>query len=269
MNDTPFAKETTMLMEAFAKARQHFYDGTGTGLLAPYGHIAVQNSIPIGWAPFHEMLKDQATHLANDINAFGHHIGQLEAWAQVLPEYGIDDQLGLLMEFVSATAITAVGAPYALRSRLIYSISHLSHQANRNTRCDWPESKLPADADINYKTMVAMADNWTVFPALLTQINALFSESYNDGTGDFRHKYNHRFPPHFQFGISQTVSRTRVKHSGQTTYGFGFVEPLQLDKLTPVLRQQHTVALSAFEQYSELAREQLRAIYATSHDPLS
>lgn len=261
MPNTSFTEETTLLVEALAKARLRFYDGTGHGQLAPYRHIVVRDSVPFEWGPYHSMLEDQASHLTNDINAFGYRIGQLEAWGSVLPEYEMKDQLVLLMELVDPIATTAVGTPYTIRSRLIFSVSHLSHQANRITRSGWLESNLPTDKEINYKTMIKMAESWTTFPALKIKLDMLSDKKLNIATGDFRDKYNHRLPPRFQQGHTQTVSRSWDKSTGVTTYGFGSVEPLRLDKLTPVLREQHSIALSAFEHYSELAREQLRTIY--------
>ena len=261
MATTSFTEETTLLLEALSQARQSFYDGIGHGLLAPYDHIETRDTVSFNWAPYHAMLREQASHLANDINAFGYHIGQLEAWGDILPKYDIDDQLSLLMEIVDSIATTAVAAPYAIRSRIIFSTSHLSHQANRITRRDWSESKLPTDEGINYKTMLKAGDGWSTFPFLKAALDKLFDSKYISNTGDFRNKYHHRLPPRFQHGQTQTVSRDRDVN-GVTSYGFGFVEPLSIAKLGPILRAQHTAALDAFMKYSELAREQLRTIYA-------
>jgi len=263
-----FATETALILAAVRKARERFFEGTGHGPLAPFGHIKTRESVPFFWGPFHAMLEDHAQHLANDVNAFGYHIGQLEAWSAILPDYSVVDQMLLLMEIVDPIATTAIGAPHALRSRFIYSISHLSHQANCITRPGWKESQLPSDNEINYKTMLATADGWGSFPALRSELDCLFDEAFNEATGDFRHKYHHRLPPRFQQGQTQTVTRRRDKASHNTTYGFGFVEPLDLASLTPVLRVKQAIARAAFEAYSELLREQLRAIYRDAAQPL-
>lgn len=259
-----YIEETALLTAAFSAARERFYNAGGAGALAPYDHIETRSSLHISYMPYYSTLEDHLSALANEINSFGYHVGQIEAWAGVLPNYEIVDQLSLLMEFVEPVATTAVGAPYALRSRFIYSTSHLCHQANRFVRSDWSESALPDDSSINYKTMLAVGNGWSRFEAFREALDGIFDAAYESETGGFRHKYQHRLPPRFQHGHTQRVSRQRDNGSDRVSYGFGYASPIQFDELAPKLRARHERALQTFLLYSELIREHISRIHRSS-----
>lgn len=264
MSNPEYLAETELLVSAIRQVRQHCYDDGGIGTLAPYRHILVKQTVGFALAAFHEMLSEHAETLANEINSLGYHIAQCKAWSKVLPSHSVEDQLLLLIECVEATAYAALGSPYALRSRFIFSAAHLCHQANFITRKDWSESRLPKnDRAVDYKTMLAVSDGWKTFSAFKSSLDKLNSEAVTKATGDFRHKYNHRVPPRIAQGQSQIVTRT-VHEDGSSSYGFGYVSPLSLAEIAQVLTEQHSVALEVFAKYSELAREQLSVIYTNA-----
>lgn len=245
--------ETNLLLTAFEKYRKAYVEDALNLELAQYGHIATPNDLPYG-----EMLQEQPTTLANEINRFSHHIEQLAAWSRILPEYPDEARLVLLGEFVEATANVAIGTPYALRSRFIFCASHASHQANLLIREGWLESRLPADKKIDRTVLSSVAENWNGFTKLLDQIDQLGTNEFLAATNDYRHKYNHRLPARFELGLTQFVTRTLC--DGKASYGIGFVRPLELSKLVPTLVHEHKVAMACFEAYSNLLREQLAAV---------
>lgn len=254
------AEENALILDAFAKYRVAFVAKSEPRNLAPYRHFGLRDSIPILWAAYHEMVQDHATGAANELNHFSHHIAQLAAWSEVLPDYEIQDQLVLLMEFVTPIATTATNLPYAIRARLVYSAAHLSHQANLITDSSYSESALPPDDKISYKSLKKVAVSWKSFTAFSSSLLALCDKEYERGTFEFRTKYNHRQPPRFEHGHTGTVTRDFCK-DGRVSYGFGYTEPLKLPVLLPLLRAQHDAGRKAFDLYSELVREQLCAIY--------
>lgn len=259
-----FMEQTALLTAAFSAARKRFYAAGGGGPLAPYDHIETRSPLDISYMPYYGTLEDHLSALANEINSFGYHVGQIEAWAGVLPSHEVVDQLSILMEFVEPIATTAVGAPYALRSRFIFSVSHLCHQANRFVHKHWPESSLPDDRSINYKTMLAVGIPWSRFEPFRKSLDGIFDAAYEAETGDFRHKYQHRLPPRFQHGQTQRVSRQRDGKNGRASYGFGYAPPIQLHELAPKLRTKHRQALKTFQQYSELIREHISRIHPSN-----
>lgn len=257
-------EETVLFLQAFTAYRKAFFASDSSLQLAPYNHIETRDSLPFTWAAYHQMLDDHARSLANDLNHFSYHISQVEAWSKVIRSYEIEDQLGLLIEFIDPIATTCVNYPYAIRSRFIFSVSHLSHQANLISDNSWSESKFPAkDKSIDYKIMLKIADRWSNFKLLEKEFVGLCNEKYINETKNFRNKYHHQYPPRFEHGHTNFVSRN-YGPDGRVSYGFGYIEPLSLENLIPTLIDQHSCSLRCFEHYSNLAREQLSAIYSKS-----
>ncbi|MGB4947867.1 MAG: hypothetical protein WBQ05_11820 [Candidatus Competibacter denitrificans] len=164
------------------------------------------------------------------------------------------------MEFVENIAIVCVNYPSVIRSRFIFSVSHLSHQANRIINSSWKEEELPSDRQINWNTMKYVSTTWPKFASLLLELENLANTAYSQATRQFRDKYHHRYPPKFVLGHTGLVSRI-VETDGRVRYGFGGIEPLRLADLVPLLVEQHQISFVCFERYSDLVREQLEKIY--------
>lgn len=253
-------EETALFREAYSRYRDRYVSTVSELCLAPFRHIETAQSVRMEWAAYHEMFKEHTQEIANELNRFSRHIEQLRCWAEILPEYEDSDQIALLMEFAEPLATCCVNYPYAIRSRFVFSIAHLCHQANRAFRTDWNEDMLPDDRKINYKIMISTLDGWHSAPNIRAYINELCNGDFEDATGGFRNKFHHRYPPRFEIGLTQMVSRIR-QSDGTTSYGFGYVEPLQLDDIVPILREQHSAARACFDSYTDLIREQLSTIY--------
>lgn len=258
MSAETLEQETQLLLEAFAKYRAVYVGDSGPSRLAPYGHITLPEDNRLATFAYREMLRDHAQQLANELNRFRHRIQQLSAWTSVLPAYDVLDQLVLLSEFVDSIASDCVETPYALRNRYFFSVSHLSHQANLLTRTGWLEKKLPADEMIKRGTMLAVAQDWSMFADFSRTLNGLGGAQFTTKTNDYRNKYHHRLPPRFAHGHTQSIKRMPKK--GATTYGIGAVPPLELSALLPALVQQHTLGMECFEAYASLVGEQVGAI---------
>jgi len=262
MDTSGYSEDTSLLLRALGNARLHFYETSTEFELAPYGHIETRSNNPFELAAYHEMLREHVSNLANEVNAFGHRIGQLESWAKVLPEYCVQDQLALAIELVNSIALSALQAPYALRFRAIFAASHLSHQANMAVDLAWKESNLPDDKKINFLIMRKCVERWEASSELIDALTELSDQSFSDATSDFRSRYNHRRPPELVHGISGLVNRSHDRASDKTIYAFGAQPPLQLDVLVSSLADQHSSALRAFHALSALIKEQLAAVYA-------
>jgi hypothetical protein len=93
-----------------------------------------------------------------------------------------------------------------------------------------------------------------------TKFNEICDKRYTSKTGDFRDKHHHRYPPRFELGITQII--TRIKNEGRILYSMGGTEPLKLIELAPLIIEQHKKALLCFHAYSSLVNRQLAEIYA-------
>lgn len=251
-------QETHFLLQAVAEYRAAYVKNGHLGKLAPYGHIVIPDK---SLFVYNNLLQEQAQTLANEINQFCIGLTQLNAWDIVLKQYDQEEKYILLSEFIENIAIVCTSCPKVIRSRFLFSVSHLSHQANLATNSNWKEKELPDDRQINWETMNKVAAAWPHFNPFLIELEKLGNNQYDQATKQFRNKYHHRYPPRFILGATGFVSRTVYK-DGRVVYGLGdSIEPLQLTDILPILLEQHRISLICFEKYSDLVREQLSAIH--------
>jgi|TARA_R100000656_G_scaffold109232_1_gene81256 hypothetical protein len=262
MSVSNLVEETALFVEAYSRYRKIWENGRGPQNLAPYGHVEFPSQIPIHLGMFQGMAEEFLRELANELNRLDTHIEQLGAWMEVHKRYDQEDQMSLIMEFIEPLATVTFGQPSALRSRYIFSLSHTSHQANLHSQEGWSESKLPSDGGINYKVMKRCSENWAAFTRFAERFDNIDDSPWKTQTREYRNKYHHRFPPRFELGQTEYITRS-IHEDGNASYGFGGAEPLSIDSLLPHLREQHQQARSCFDLYSELIKEQWAAIYVS------
>lgn len=257
-------------MQAVAQYRAVYVKNGYLGKLAPYRHIDIPNELP---PIYYDFLQEQAQTLANEINHFCIGLTQLNAWDIVLKQCDLKEKHILLSEFIENTAIVCTSYPTVIRSRFLFSVSHLSHQANLATNSNWKEKELPDDRKIDWKTMNKVAAAWSHFNSFLIELEKLGNNQYDQSTKQFRNKYHHRYPPRFILGATGFVSRTIYKDDHtETKYTYslgGCIEPLQLTDILPILLEQHRISLICFERYSDLVREQISAIHELQRSRVS
>jgi hypothetical protein len=256
------AEETEMFINAYTMARKKFIELGGLTEIAPYQHIERRSTVQADWLMYHQMLEEHSRELSNELNKFGHQCRQLSAWAQVLRGYEAEDKMALMREFVESIATSCVSHPHTLKARFVFSVSHLAHQARLITDPHWSEKDFPVDKKIIEETMVKVAKPSEEYAQFKKDFDELISADYISATGQFRDKHHHRYPPRFEMGRTQLV--TRIREDEKIMYGFGGVEPLKLRELTPLLLEQHEKAMRCFYSYSALARRQLAEIYGTA-----
>ncbi len=90
----------------------------------------------------------------------------LKGWSEVLDHSESDDKRRqIVFEFVTPIATLAINLPYVIRSRFIYSVVHLCHQANRIKQPEWIDY-LPPDDDIYFKYADQYANDWKKYQKL-------------------------------------------------------------------------------------------------------
>lgn len=249
------------LTDDFARFLEVRRNLASSGQLAEYGWVDRSRRWPITYAAYGEFLREHACELANSINELRHLTRSLNAWSEVLTaKTDVNEKIELLMEFIGPIATTGINLPYVIRSRFIYSVTHLCHQANRNRSTSWIDD-LPMDSEIYFAQADSAGAPWASYNRLKRSLEQISARNYSDLTRDFRNSYNHRYSPRIEMGLTGLVRRN-VGISGQVTYSFGHTEPLTLAHLIPVLNQQHHIVLNAFSLYRRLVEEQLNAIQA-------
>jgi hypothetical protein len=229
---------------------------------ADYDWYQFPENASISWLAYNLMLTEFARSISNTLNALGNYSRRLLAWHSTLQDISENERLALVFEFVDPIAVLAANLPQIVRSRFIFAIVQLSHQANKVLdKVNWKDD-LPNDKGINFEHVRKYAERWHAFPGIEVTLNNLFSETHKSKTNNYRNKYHHRFPPQELAGYSgfvhREIDKTKTKQS--VKYIFGALPPTDLSKLGSELLDEFARGLSALDQFKLLVTEQLEAI---------
>ena len=249
---------TQKALQEYVVEKESIEHDVSTLKKAPYNWFNLLESLPIEWMPYCEFLKEHSRELANGINEFGRYIVSLQAWKTVLNRLNNEERPLIVLDFIAPLATLCLNLPYALRSRFIYSIAHLSHQANRLWQYSWVDN-LPIDEEICFEQADSYGRPWKKYTKLKVALEKISNTQYRKATHNFRNKYNHRYSPRIEIGMTELVKRN-VNANGEVNYTIGFTKPLMLEDIIPLLKEQHHLCLLAFEKYQQLINEQLAMI---------
>jgi len=211
---------------------------------------------------YFEMLSDCSRELANIINQFVTYIDMLTAWDKVLLDYGEENRFYLVHEFVEPICTISLNLPYVVRSRFIFFVTHLCHQANISLLGKKWKDDLPEDEKINFKKMDEVATNWPAYEQLKLGRGQLADKRHQAEVNHYRHKFQHRYPPRIEFGLSEMIKRN-INEAGRVSYAIGYSLPLRIGQITSSLKSQHAAAMHVYKCYQELVNEQLKTIMSS------
>ena len=252
--------EDKFYTETYIKYRERIKEASFSKPVS-YDWFALPTQNGAEWFIYCETLKDLSRQLANDINHLWRDITKLEAWSEIISHYDEKEKLYLLVEFIETLAIVALNLPYAIRSRFIFSLSHICHQANRIKNSDWKDD-LSNDRSINFKTMDSKCVGWKTYNNFKLRFSQIADDKFEENTSEFRHRFHHRIPVSVELGLTGLISRQK-NQNGQVGYSIGGTRPLSLKKLVPILKDQYTKIVKCFEEYQILVTDQLNEIFGT------
>ena len=230
--------------------------------IAPYDWHALSKTLPGEWLAYSQFLSEHAGQLANVINDLRRYIKSLSAWNKVLETMNEEqEKYNIVTEYVSPLATLTLNMPYIIRSRFVYSIAHLSHQANKLKQASWIDD-LPIDNKIYFEEADKYSKPWKKYKKLKLALEKIANKEYDKSTHYFRNKYNHRYSSNIEVGLTGFVTRT-VNKEGRVSYGFGYTDPLMLKDIIPLLENQCSLCISAFSRYQDLVHEQTLEINNT------
>lgn len=227
-------------------------------MLMPYDWTNLPAKLPITFMAYSQMIGEHSMELANSINELRRLTSSLEAWKSLIEGKSDEGKDELVIEFIDSPTTVALNLPYVIRSRFIYSIAHLCHQANQTQEGKWKDD-LPIDTEIYFKESDHYGSGWHSYKKLKLALERIADKKYQKDSYDFRNKYNHRYSPRIELGLTGLVTRN-VGPSGQVSYGFGYTQPLKLDKIVKLLKNQHALCSKAFFSYQKLVTEHAEAI---------
>jgi hypothetical protein len=239
------------------------------GKVMPYGWGELPTSLSFEWMPYAEMFREFSQELSNSINDLSRYAHQLAAWRDVSDALDDDGKFSVAHEFVDPLATVALNLPYVIRSRFIFAVAHLSHQANRSKAVDGWKDDLPLDGEINFSEADATGAPWRGWSKLKPKLERIGNRTYQARTANFRNLYNHRFSPRIVFGQTNAVTRLVDASSGRVTYAFGGTPPLTLKLVVELLDEECQHCYRAYEGFQKLVREQEAAISSASEKSLA
>lgn len=226
---------------------------------APYNWDNLPSSMSIQWLSYSQMLKEFSREISNSINQFAHLIYQLDSWQLAFQGLSDDDRFDAVHEFVDTIGTVALNLPYVIRSRFIFSVAHLCHQANQALdKSNWSDD-FPLDKAVYFETSDIYGSRWKSYKYLKRLLESIANKNYREKTHHFRDKYNHRFSQRIEFGQTRFVTRI-VERNSKVSYDFGYFEPLTLELVVPLLKIQHAACIAAFGQFQKLIHEHVETI---------
>ncbi|CAM2884945.1 hypothetical protein SHLO109777_05825 [Shewanella loihica] len=244
-----------MTIDLFRRTYTEFWDTVESGSIdalcdmMPYDYnVNGQGGI---WGSF---VSEFTRELLNTINGLASQINSLNIWLNVLNSKPDDEQFPLRYEFTRLPLNYCLHKPREFRERLIFCLSHLCHQADTHTQPGYRD-RLEPDHRIGIDTLRRVASPWASALNALEAISQISSSNFDQSTGQFRNRTQHRIPPSLEYGHTNLVTRNQTP-SGEVSYSFGFSEPITTEAALPLLIEQWELMRSGFERYWQVVEEQ-------------
>lgn len=198
--------------------------------------------------------------LSNSINDFRRWINTLAAWAPIYDAVGQEEQMSLLVEHITPFSVLSLGAPQALRGRMIFAAASACGHANYQLSPGVAGLQLDWTKHLTIKDASRIGQPWANWRRLAPILGELAFGSISEDTGDYRNQSEHGHPRNIGMGLTASVSVT--DHAGGRTMGVGSIDAIDLKTVITVAVEQHALAVRAYDALCDLAREQFEALMA-------
>ncbi len=250
-----------MLIELYGRYQQALKATPFDGQIFDYERNELPKKIDGRWLPYSMMFDDFSRELANSLNELADYAHRLKAWSTLISSMDDDQKLAATQEFIHPIGTVGLTLPYVIRSRFIFSVAHLCHQANWSREGKSWKDDLPLDGEIYFNAAHKYGDEWRSYIPLKRCIEKIGDNAYKKATHDFRNAYNHRFSPRFVIGRTQFVTRKVDTQTGRVSYSFGSTSPFELEIVVTLLREQGKHCAAAFEAFLTLVKEHAVTIF--------
>lgn len=201
---------------------------------------------------FISMVDDFTRGLIGEVNRFLLNVAHAQAWIEAAQQYEESERMSLLWEYADPHLELSVGRPYSVKNHFVFAAVHLLHQSNKLTNAGWKDD-LPTDDRIGFKLLDEVGSNWKCFAPFKAKVEQLNNEQFKNATRNFRHRLQHRFRSHFDFGLTPFFEREKT--DAGIAYHYKVIPPLDLEKLIPELYGQQQIAIEVFQAFWELVNE--------------
>ncbi|WP_243318085.1 hypothetical protein [Geothrix paludis] len=204
------------------------------------------------------MVNEFTLELINECNHLSRSLLRLSVWEPILQSRNEEERIAIRYEFTWPLLMSALQLPYSFRNRLVFSSTKLSLHAG-SAMGIIPNSKIPHDSRINYRTLESLSPLFPAITPLLDSLQNINDSTFLKSTRNFRHRKNHAISPHLDIGILNSIYRV-PSAPGRTTITVGFEPPLSSKEAIQALAKQTPKMISGFLAYWDLVQEHVRIL---------
>lgn len=252
--------EDDRAIELYVQFRQNYQNKHISTIIAP-SDLAAGRSLPAyTMMPFDSSATDFLRELSNSTNDFRRWINILAAWRPIYDAVDQDEQLSLITEHITPFSTLAMGAPQALRGRMMYAAatgcSHANyHLHGGDSRLQWLGS-----GHINMQVASRIGQPWAAWRDLAPILAEMGHGAIAEETGDFRNQREHGHPRNIGLGITTSV---QILDNPEGARGWS-IRPsyaISLSSIIDLTTAQHAIAVRAYAALQTLLTAQFEALY--------
>ncbi|MCF5372004.1 hypothetical protein [Pseudomonas syringae] len=250
--------EDDRAVELYAAFRRNYRDKRVTTIVSSPDLSGGEVMPAITLLMYHQTVSDALRELSNSTNDFRRWINMLAAWAPIYDACDQDEQLSLLCEHISPFSALALGAPQALKGRMMYAAATACAHANYQLSPTIPGLQWNGSGNLSMRVASPIGQPWTNWRRLAPILGELGYGQISEETDDYRNQREHGHPRNVGIGMTTFVSVE--DHAEGRTLGLGSKEAISLETVIKVAIDQHAVVVRAYEALCDLAREQFDAL---------
>lgn len=211
---------------------------------------------------FNEIVADIIRELFNSTNDFRRWINVLAAWGPIYDVCDQNEKMNLHCDHIGPYSALALGAPQALRGRIMFAAATACGQANHILYPASPALQWSGSKHLTMLNASRIGQPWENWRRLAPILGELGQGSISEETDDYRNQREHGHPRNVGMGITTFVSVE--DHAEGRTMGLGSKEAIPLETVIEVAVEQHAVVVRAYEALCDLAKEQFDALMVAS-----
>lgn len=209
---------------------------------------------------YHQAVADTLRELSNSTNDFRRWINMLAAWAPIYDACDQEEKLSLLCNHISPFSALALGAPQALRGRMLFAAATACGHANYQLSPTISPLQWNGSRHLTMLIASRIGQPWVNWRRLAPILGELGHGSIAEETDDYRNQREHGHPRNVGMGLTAFVSVT--DHAEGRTLGLGSKDAIPLATVIGVAVEQHALVVRAYEALCDLVLEQFEALMA-------
>ncbi|WP_223508710.1 MULTISPECIES: hypothetical protein [unclassified Pseudomonas] len=211
---------------------------------------------------YHHAVSGILREIWRSTNDFQRWINMLAAWEPIYEACNQVEKLIILGEHIAPIAALVLGAPQALRGRMIFAAATGCGHANYHLSGTRPDLQWNGSGHLTMNVASRIGQPWANWRQLAPILCELGRGAISEDTDDYRNQREHGHPRNIGMGLTASVSV--IEDAGGRSWGIGSKEAIPLETVINVAVGQHAVVVRAYEALCNLAHEQFEALMVYS-----